>query len=108
MYSCACLRKVLHGRLSGLGQSVAFEEGVELVLDEARQIRSGAGLGVSEEAGGVLLHKAVQRSLLGAMAFVVERGAIGSPLGLRRGLHEGLPRVESPHGLKLCFAHQSP
>jgi hypothetical protein len=38
------------------------------------------------------LHHAVQRGLLGSVAFVVDRGAIGSPLGLlRRGLHDGLP-----------------
>ena len=40
----------------------------------------------------MLLHQAVQRGLLGAVAFVVDRGAIGSPLGLlRRGSHDGLP-----------------
>ncbi len=34
----------------------------------------------------------VQRGPLGALAFVVGRGAIGSPLGLlRRGSHNGLP-----------------
>jgi hypothetical protein len=37
--------------------SVALEEGVELVLDEAREFRSGAGLGVGDEAGRVLLHQ---------------------------------------------------
>ncbi|WP_291263445.1 hypothetical protein [Gemmatimonas sp.] len=40
----------------------------------------------------MLLHQAVQRGLLRAVAFVVDRGAIGSPLGLlRRGSHDGLP-----------------
>jgi hypothetical protein len=75
-----------------VGQDAAFQEGVELVLDEPGQLGAGAGLGVGDEAGGVLLHQAVKRGLLGAVAFVVERGAIGSPLGLlRRGSHDGLP-----------------
>jgi hypothetical protein len=70
----------------------ALQEGVELVLDEPGQRRSGAGLGVSDEAGRVLLHQAVQGGLLGTMAFVVERGAIRCPLGLpANGLHDGLP-----------------
>ncbi len=40
----------------------------------------------------MLPHQAVQRALLGAVAFVVvERGAIGRTMGLlRRGLHVGL------------------
>jgi hypothetical protein len=46
---------------------------------------------VGDEAGRVLLHQAVQRGLLGAVAFVVERGAIRRPLGLpANGLHDGL------------------
>ena len=73
-------------------QDAALEEGVELVLDEPGQLRSGAGLGVSDEAGRVLLYQAVQGGLLGTMAFVVERGAIRCPLGLpANGLHDGLP-----------------
>lgn len=36
-------------------------------------------------------HQAVQRGLLGAVAFVVERGAIRRPLGLpANDLHDGL------------------
>jgi hypothetical protein len=63
-----------------------------LSLDEARQIATGAGFGVRDEAGDVLLHQAIQRGLLRTVAFVVDRGAIGSPLGLlRRGSHDGLP-----------------
>jgi len=47
---------------------------------------------VGDEAGRMLLDKAVQRGLLGEMAFVVDRCAIRSPLGLlRRGAHDGLP-----------------
>ena len=45
------------------------------------------------KSGRVLLHQAVQRGLLGAVAFVVERGAIGRPLGLPAdGLHARLPK----------------
>lgn len=75
-----------------VGEDAALEEGVELVLDETRQLGASAGLSVGDKAGRVLLHQAVQRGLLGAVAFVVDRGAIGSPLGLlRRGSHDGLP-----------------
>jgi hypothetical protein len=42
-----------------VGQDAALEEGVELVLDEARQLGPGAGLGVGDETGRVLLHQAV-------------------------------------------------
>lgn len=46
---------------------------------------------ITSVADRVLLHQAVQRGLLGAVAFVLDRGAIGSPLGLvRRGSHDGL------------------
>jgi hypothetical protein len=41
----------------------------------------------------VLLHQAVQRGLLRAVALVVNRGAIGRPLGLPAdGLHARLPK----------------
>ncbi|HRZ63070.1 MAG TPA: hypothetical protein P5163_21010 [Rubrivivax sp.] len=74
-------------------QDAALQEGVELVLDESRQLRSGAGFGVGDEAGRVLLHQTVQRRALRAMALVVERDAIRRPLGLPAdGLHDGLPR----------------
>jgi hypothetical protein len=39
-----------------VGEDAALEAGVKLVLDEARKLGSGAGLGVSDEAGRVLLH----------------------------------------------------
>ena len=46
----------------------------------------------TDAAGRVLLHQAVPRGLLGAVAFAVDLGAIRSPLGLlRRGSHDGLP-----------------
>ena len=71
-----------------MGQDAALEEGVELVFDELRQGGAGGLLGLGEEGLGVLLHKAVQRGLLGPVAFVVDRGAIGRPVGLPTdGLH---------------------
>ena len=74
-------------------QDAALEEGVELLLDESGQLGARAGFGLRNEAGRVLLHQAEQPSLLGAMAFVVNRGAIRCPLGLPAdGLHDGLPR----------------
>ena len=51
-----------------------------------------ADLGVRNEAGRALLHQAIQRSPLGAVGFVVERGAIRSPAGLKRQLlHDNYP-----------------
>jgi len=56
----------------------------------------------------MLLRQAVQGGLLGAVALVVERCAIRRPLGLPAdSLHDGLPEVVSPHGLKPCSAPQS-
>jgi hypothetical protein len=76
-----------------MGQDAAFEEGVELVLDEARQFTACTGLGLGDEAGCVLLHQSVQRGLLGTVAFVADRGAVRRPLGLSAdGLHARLPR----------------
>jgi hypothetical protein len=70
-------------------QNAAFEEGVELVLDELRQVGSGSVFGVGEESRCVLLHQAVQRGLLGSVARAVDRGAIAMrPPGLVSvGLH---------------------
>ena len=79
-----------------VGQIAALEEGVELVFDELRQASPGCRLGLLEEGGGVLLHQAAQRGLLGAVALVVDRGAVWRPtcrLGLpANGLHARLPR----------------
>ena len=78
-------------------QDAAFEKGVELVLHELRQVGASGGLGLLEESGGVLLHQAVQRGLLGAVTFVVNRNAFGHPdrrIGLpANGLHATLPRL---------------
>ena len=74
-------------------QDAALEEGVELVLDEPGQLGTRAGFGVGDKTGRVLLHQAVQRGLIRSMALVVDRGAIGRPLGLPAdGLHARLPK----------------
>ena len=63
-------------------QDAALEEGVEFVLDELRQAGAGGLLGLGEEGLGVLMHQAVQRRLLRAVALVVvvERGTIRRPV----------------------------
>jgi len=38
-------------------RTAAFEEGVELLFDELRQVGAGCRLGLLEEGGGVLLHR---------------------------------------------------
>jgi hypothetical protein len=50
-----------------VGQDAAFEEGVELVLDELRLLSAGSVFGLGEEGRGVLLNQAVQHGLLGAV-----------------------------------------
>ena len=76
-----------------VGQDAAFEEGVELVLHELRQVGSGCRFGLGEEGRGVLLNQPVQRGLFRAVAFVVDRGNIERPAGLLvDGLHTRLPR----------------
>ena len=74
-------------------EDAAFEESVELVFDELRQVGAGSVFGLGEEGRGVLLNQAVQRGLFRAVALVVDRGAIRRPLGLpANGLHARLPR----------------
>jgi hypothetical protein len=54
---------------------------------------TGEEVGIAASGGRVLLHQAVQRGLLRAMALVVERNATRRALGLPAdGLHDGLPR----------------
>jgi hypothetical protein len=73
-------------------QDAALEKAVELVIDEAGQLGARAGFGVGDEAARVLLHQAVQRGLLRALPLVLDRGAIGHPLGLpAEGMHSRLP-----------------
>ena len=70
-------------------QYAALQENDELVFDELGQASASSFLGLSEKALGMLLHQAVQRGLLGAVALVVHRGAIAvRPPGLGGvGLH---------------------
>jgi hypothetical protein len=74
-------------------EDAELEEGVEDFPNEPRQLRSGAGPGVCDEAGCVLQHQAVQRGLLGEVAVAVERRAIPRTLGLQAGgSHDELPK----------------
>ena len=76
-----------------VGQDAAFEERVEFVFDELRQVGAGCVFGLGEQGRSVLLNQAVQHGLLGAVALVVDRGAIRRPLGLLAdGLRARLPR----------------
>ena len=69
-------------------QDAALKKGLELVRHELRQAGGRSGVDLGEEGRGVLLHQAVKRGLLGAVALVVNRGAIGRPVGLPTdGLH---------------------
>ena len=78
-----------------MGHDPVLEEGVELVLDEARQFNPGDGLCAGDEVARMLLHQTVQRGLFGVVAFVVDLGATRRPPGLlRRGMHDGLPMGE--------------
>jgi hypothetical protein len=91
------------------GQDAVLAEGVELRVDEPRQLTAGADLGLGEEAGGVLLHQAVQGGLLRSVALAEERCAVRRPLGLpAEGVHDGHPTRVSPNGLKPCLVLQSP
>jgi len=91
-----------------VGQDAAFEEGVELVLDELRQVCAGSVFGLSEERRGVLLHKAVQRGLFRAVAFGGQ-GCHPAPAGAAgRWLAREAAEVVSLHSLKPCPAPQSP
>jgi len=85
----------------------ASDDCVELDLDGGAAARPSADLDLGDETGRVLLYQALQRGLLGAMAFVVVRGAIRRPAGaalrLARWAIAGLnPKV------KPCSAHPSP
>ena len=67
-----------------VGRDAAFEESVELVLDELRQVGAGSVFDLGEEGRGVLLNQAVPRGLFRAVAVVVNRGAARGPLGRKR------------------------
>ena len=71
-----------------MGEDAALQEGVELVLDELREVGTGGSFGLGDEGRSVLLYQAVQRGLRWAVALVVNRDAIRRPLGLPAdGLH---------------------
>ena len=42
-----------------MGEDAAFQEGLELVFEERRQVGTGSVFGLGEEGRGVLLHQAV-------------------------------------------------
>jgi hypothetical protein len=66
---------------------------LQVEIDELRQVCAGSVFGLSEERRSVLLHKAVQRGVCRAVAFVVDWGDIRRPLGLPAdGLHARLPK----------------
>ena len=65
-----------------VGQDATLQEDVELVIDEPGQFGAGAGFSVRDEIGRVLLHQAIQRGLLGAVALVVDRGTVQRHPGL--------------------------
>lgn len=74
-------------------EDAEFEEGVELVFDELRQIGAGLIPSLRENGCGVLLDQAVQRGLFRAVTLVLDRGAIRRPLGRpANGLHARLPK----------------
>jgi len=65
-------------------EDAALEERVELVVDELRQTGAGGLLGSSEKTLSVQQHLAVQRGPLGAVALVLDRGAIRRPMPCTR------------------------
>jgi hypothetical protein len=76
-----------------VGKDAAFEEGVEVVFDELRQVGPGGHLCLGDEGSCVLLHHVVQRGLFREVRPVVDRGAIRHTLGLPAdSLHARLPK----------------
>ena len=64
-------------------QDAALDEGVELVVDELRQVGAGSVFGLGEAGRSVLLHQAVGPGLLRAVALAVDRGASSARWGCR-------------------------
>jgi len=86
-------------QVRAIGNASMPQNGFELVFDELGKAGTGGLLGLGEEGLGVLLHQAVQRGLLGAVALAVHRGAIaGRPSGLPG---HGFPRA-GPGSLGWC------
>ena len=88
-------RAMLVRRLSGPKQAISPRIQFDAFL-ECGILAHGCRLGLLEEGGGMLLHQAVQRGLLGSVALVVDRDTIQRPdrrMGLpANGLHTRLPR----------------
>lgn len=90
-------------------QDAAFEEGIELVLDELRQVGAGGGFDFGEDGRCVLLYPAVQRRLLRAVTLPWS----GAPAGARGAAVRWLARVAhvetaARHGLKPSGVPPSP
>ena len=68
-------------------------EGVELILEEWRQVGASLGLSLLDEGRRVLLHRAAKRDLFRAVPLVVDWDAILRPLGPpANGLQARLPK----------------
>lgn len=78
------------------------------MLKTPRQLRSGAGLGMRDEVGHVLVHQAVQSGLLRPVAFRSAAGRRPAPIGASGPwLARNTPEVMTSDGLKPCMASQS-
>ena len=84
-----------------MGQDAAFEEGVELILEELRQVGASSVFGLADERCGVLLQEAGSRGLFRA------GGARGGPrrrsepaAAAGRWLAREAPKVVSLHRRK--------
>ena len=92
-----------------VGRDAACEEGVELVLDELRQVGAGSVFGLGEVGRGVLLNQAVQRGLLRAVAIASEPERYPASAGAAgQWLAREAPEVVISDGLKPGSAPQSP
>ena len=73
-----------------------FRQCAMSISNTLRQLGASGGLCLLEEGGRMLLHQAIQRGLLRAVALAVDRGADRRPdrrIGLpANGLHARLPR----------------
>ena len=60
----------------------ALEQGLELMLDELGQARTGLSVHLRDKGGRMLLRQAAERNLLGPMVLAVGPGVIQHPVGL--------------------------
>ena len=90
-------------------RTAAFEEGLEFVFDELRQVGAGSGLSLLEEGRGVLLNRSGTASSVPGGDARSGPGRQPAPAGAAAPwLAREAPEVVSPHGLKPCAAPQSP